>query len=157
MEVSLNANMCDAQTRLIAQELHGPFKVLGRSLAGSYGGVIEHLWIDFELIKAHAELRPPRAFRFQKRVAPPATLKGLGLTHCQNVGHYSVRPDFQVLLEMPIDKVAAYALRLIYDSTVVLAGKQKRLGAFDLSAFRSAFSENCRILGSDVSSIGSAR
>jgi hypothetical protein len=157
MEVSLNANMCDAQTRLIAQELHGPFKVLSRNLTGSYGGVIEHLWIDFELIPAHAALRPPRAFRFQKRVAPPAMLKGLGLSHCQNVGHYSVRQDFGVLLQFPMEQVAAYALRLIYESTVVLTGKQKRLGPFDPSAFRSSFLKNCRKLGYEVSSVGSAR
>ena len=157
MEVSLNANMCDSETLVIAQELRDPFKSLSQSLSGSYGGIVEHLWIDFELVQSHAQLRAPRTFRFQKRVAPPAMLKGLGQPHYHNVGHYSVRPDFATLFRTPVQQVAAYALKLIYQSTIVLAEKQKRLGGFNASAFRETFSEGCRNLGYEIQPRGVAR
>ena len=151
MEVSLNANAVDHETRQVASVLRAPFDSLAQKLSTDYGGEIEHLWIDFELNQHHASLRPPRPFRYQKRVAPPVMLKGLGLTHYNHVGHYSVRPDFQVLLGTPLDRVAAYALLLIYRSTSLLLEKQKRFGGFDASAFRANFLASCKNLGFDFS------
>jgi len=157
MEVSLNANAVDQDTRQIAPVLHAPFESLSRQLSKSYGGEIEHLWIDFELNQHHASLRPPRPFRYQKKVAPPALLRGLGLAHCNNVGHYSVRPDFHVLLATPPDRVTVYALQLIYRSTSMLLEKQKRLGGFDASTFRANFLVGCKNLGYDFSATESTR
>lgn len=149
MEVSLNANVVDQETGQIAQVLRPSFKSLERQLSKSYGGEIEHLWIDFELNQYHASLRPPRPFRYQKKVAPPALLRGLGLSHYNNVGHYSVRPDFYVLLATPLARVTAYALQLIYQSTSLLFEKQKRLGGFDARIFRASFLAGCKNLGYD--------
>src|SRR6187401_3258998 len=103
MEVGLHANMCDSTTRRIADALHAPFNAISRDLSKDYGGMMNQLWIDFELIESHAERRPPRSFRFQKRVggSSPDKLTGLPRTVHENVGHYSVRPNFQELRSVP--------------------------------------------------------
>jgi hypothetical protein len=49
MEISLHDNICDMNTLPIAQALHAPFKTIGSELSGDYGGIMEHLWISFEL------------------------------------------------------------------------------------------------------------
>lgn len=144
MELALHANMCDQATRKIADALHRPFKGIGAALSRDYGGTIKHLWIDFELIQSHCEMRPPRSFRLQKKVGGGRFhLTGLQTAVSENVGHYSVRPDFDTLLSLPLDAVVSYALSLIYDSTVVLIEKQKKLGCFDADAFRSDFRTVC--------------
>jgi hypothetical protein len=51
MEVGIHANMCDQATSRAAKALHTPFRELSALLQGEYGGVIEHLWIDLELIE----------------------------------------------------------------------------------------------------------
>ena len=148
MKLALHANMCDQATSKIASTLRPPFKAVGAALSKDYGGTIKHLWIDFELIRSHCELRPPRAFRFQKKVGGGRChLTGLQTSVSENVGHYSVRPDFDILLSLPLDAVASYALSLIYDSTVVLIEKQKKLGGFDAAAFRSDFGDFCAVAG----------
>jgi hypothetical protein len=152
MELSLHANMCDQATRKIADTLHQPFKAIGAALSKDYGGIIKHLWIDFELIRSHCELRPPRAFRLQKKVGGSRChLTGLQTPVSENVGHYSVRPDFDILLNLPLDAVVSYALSLIYDSTEVLIEKQKKLGGFDATAFRSDFRTFCASAGYKLS------
>jgi len=119
MKVGIHANMCDSDTQQIAFSLHEPFRALGNALEGEYGGTMEHLWIDLELIedscKADGTERHP--FRFQKRVAgrsyfglPPSDDKF-------NVGHYSVRPDFQLLKVLGARETVSYVLSLIYQST----------------------------------------
>jgi hypothetical protein len=148
MELSLHANRCDQATRKIAETLHQPFKTIGEALSRDYGGTLKHLWIDFELIRSHCELRPPRAFRVQKKVGGGRChLTGLQTSVSENVGHYSVRPDFDLLLHLPHDAVVSYALSLIYNSTVVLIEKQKKLGGFDAAAFRSDFVAFCAMAG----------
>jgi hypothetical protein len=145
MEVSLNANMCDQATQQIAKILRDAFKTIEKDLSKDYGGTIQHLWIDFELIQSHAERRRPFPFRFQKRVGGSIfELTGLPTPVCENVGHYSVRPDFQELLRIPLESVASYALSLIYASTSVLVEKQKKLGGFDAQRFRMDFLSSCR-------------
>jgi|ERR1035437_8536352 hypothetical protein len=151
MEVSLHANKCDQATTKIAKALHVPFKTIGSALSREYGGTIKHLWIDFELIRSHCELRPPYAFRFQKKVGGGTChLTGLKTAVSENVGHYSVRPDFDTLLHLPLDSVVAYALSLIYDSTSVLVDKQKKLGGFNASQFRADFLTICEECGSPL-------
>src|SRR5439155_221770 len=92
MEVSLNANMCDQATQRIAKILRDAFETIEKDLSKAYGGTIQHLWIDFELIQSHAEGRRPFPFRFQKRVGGSISkLTGLPTPVCENVGHYRVR------------------------------------------------------------------
>jgi hypothetical protein len=151
MDVKLNANMVDQATDRIGSVLRDAFKVIAKDISRDYGGTMEHLWIDFELIQSHAERRPPFRFRFQKRVGGSIfKLTGLPTPLCENVGHYSVRPDFQELLRIPLESVASYALSLIYASTSVLVEKQKKLGGFDAQRFRQEFLSSCREHGYDI-------
>ena len=151
MKVGLHANMCDASTERIASALHEPLRAIARDLSKDYGGTIKHLWIDFELIEAHATGRPAWSFRFQKRVggSSPDKLTGLPRDVHENVGHYSVRPDFQELRSIPQESVVSYVLTLIYQSTAVLLDK-KKLGGFDAAQFRSDFLASCRTHGYEI-------
>ena len=148
MKVALNANICDLATQGIAKVLHEAFAPIEKDLHNDYGGTMQHLWIDFELVESHAERQKPFPFRFQKKVGGGIfKLTGTRTPVYENVGHYSVRPDFQRLLSLPLDSVAAYALNLVYASTSVLLEKQKRLGGFDARKFRSDFASSCRAHG----------
>lgn len=159
MEVGLHANMCDSTTQRIAQALHAPFKAIARDLSKDYGGTMNHLWIDFELIESHAAWRPPWSFRFQKRVggSSPDKLTGLPRGVYENVGHYSVRPGFQELRSVPQESIVTYVLSLIYASTTVLIEKQKKLGGFDAERFRSDFLTTCRQHGYEIDSTNGKR
>jgi hypothetical protein len=159
MQLGLHANMCDSTTERIADALRAPFKAISRDLSKDYAGTMEHLWIDFELIEAHAPRRPPWSFRFQKRVggSSPDKLTGLPRSVRENVGHYSVRPDFQQLRRVPQDSIVGYVLSLIYASTSVLVEKQKKLGGFDAQRFRSEFLTTCRQHGYDIGTPNSER
>lgn len=151
MEVSLNANIVDQQTIRIADALRAAFEPVAKDMSKDYGGTIKHLWIDFELIQRFHEGRPPFPFRFQKKVGGSVCrLSGLPTPLCQHVGHYSVRPDFQKLLSLPLESVASYALSLIYASTSVLLVKQKKLGGFDASRFRADFLVSCQKHGFEI-------
>jgi hypothetical protein len=152
MEVKLNANMCDQATERIADTLRDAFKPISKELSKDYGGTMAHLWIDFELIQSHAERRPLFPFRFQKRVSGSSFTKltGLPAPVCEHVGHYSVRPDFQELLRIPLESVASYALSLIYASTSVLVEKKKKLGGFDAQRFRLDFLASCKEYGYQI-------
>ena len=152
MDVCLNANMCDAETEPLARILRHAFKTIEKDLSKDYGGSMQHLWIDFELIRSLQQRRSPFPFRFQKRVAGSGfkKLTGLPTTTYENVGHYSVKPDFQKLLRIPPDAVASYALGLIYASTSALIKKQKRLGGFDVHRFRQDFLTSCREHGFQI-------
>lgn len=153
MKVGLHANICDPTTERIAGALHAPFKAISRDLSKDYGGTIKHLWIDFELVETLAQRRPPWSFRFQKKVggSSPDKLTGLPRQVYENVGHYSVRPDFRELRNIPEDFVVNYALSLIYASTSVLIEKRKKLGGFDANKFRSDFIATCKQHGYEIS------
>lgn len=153
MNVGLHANMCDSDTERIARALHTPFDAIGRELSKDYGGTMEHLWIDFELIEAHARFGPAKAFRFQKSVggSSPDKLTGLPRLVHENVGHYSVRPDFRKLMGIPEERLVEHVLNLIYASTSILLEKQKKLGGFDAGRFRSEFVAVCRRHGYEIS------
>jgi hypothetical protein len=109
MEVGLHANICDSTTERIARALHAPFEAIGRDFSKDYRGTMENLWIDFELVEAHAQQRPAYSFRFQKRVggSSPDKLTGLPRRVYENVGHYSVRPNFQELRSMPQESIVS--------------------------------------------------
>ena len=154
MKVKLNANMVDQATDKIGQILRDVFETIEKDLSKDYGGTIKELWIDFELIESHAERRPPFPFRLQKRVSGSSFTKQTGLPAParEHVWHYSVRPDFQELLRIPLESVASYALSLIYASTSVLIEKQKKLGGFDAQRFRLDFLSSCREHGYQINS-----
>jgi hypothetical protein len=151
MKVALHANICDLSTQGIAKVLREAFTPIEKDLHNDYGGTMQHLWIDFELVARHAERRKPFPFRFQKKVGGGIfKITGTRTPVYENVGHYSVRPDFQRLKTLPLDSVATYALNLIYVSTSVLVEKQKRLGGFDAGRFRSDFVSSCRAHGHEI-------
>ena len=152
VKVGIHANDCDSSTEHIARALDAPFEALSRDLSKDYGGAMNHLWIDLELNELHAARRPPWSFRFQKQVggSSPDKFTGLPPGVYENVGHYSVRPDFQHLRSVPPGSVVSYVLGLIYASTSVLLEKQKRLVGFDAQKFRSDFFAACRARGYDI-------
>ena len=157
MKVALHSNMCDTDTSKIAQALHEPFRAIGADISGDYGGIMEHLWVDFELVRHHANLRQPRSFRFQKRVSGKDRFTGLDGPDMHNVGHYSVRPDFDHILALPIERTVIYALSLILSSTSILQSKVGRIGSFNAALFRSNFSAACASRGYNLASPLDAR
>ncbi len=152
MKVGIHANMCDTETQKISFALHEPFRALGRALEGEYGGTMEHLWIDLELIEDYCKQGSTERFpfRFQKRVSgrshfglPPSDDKF-------NVVHYSVRPDFHLLKSLATAQAVPYVLSLIFKSTGKLAEKKKRIGEFDLALFQRKYRDACMDLGFDL-------
>lgn len=156
MEVSLNANMYDNQTYKFSPILHDPLKAISRRLSGDYGGIMDHLWIDFELIQSHVEHRGPRTFRFQKRVSGRGNLTGIDFPDRHNVGHYSVCPDFSIMMALPLVGIPSYVLETIYASTTVLHEKSKRLGGFNAEMFRDRFLVACSDEGFPLNESGNA-
>ncbi|MFH1024839.1 MAG: hypothetical protein V1809_15775 [Planctomycetota bacterium] len=151
MEVSLNANKSDRATGRIAEILRAAFEAIEKDVSKDYGGTMQHLWIDVELIQSHAERRPSWPFRFQKRVGGSVLkLTGLPTPVYENVGHYGISPDFRRLLDTPLDSVANYVLGLVYESTSVLIEKQKKLDGFDAQRFRQEFLSSCRKHGFQI-------
>jgi hypothetical protein len=151
MEVSINASNCDSATSEIRAKLYDAFKIISKDLCKDYGGTMQHLWIDFELIQSHAERRPSWPFRFQKKVGGYTfKLTGLPIPVYENVGHYGISPDFQKIFNMPLDSAANYALSLIYESTSVLIDKKKKLGGFDAERFRRDFLSSCKKHGFQI-------
>jgi hypothetical protein len=151
MEVLLNANMCHFSMANIATGPRKAFAEVCVDLQNDYGGIMQHLWIDFEFLVHYRKESFP--FRFQRKVGGGVfKLTGLRTPVRENVGHYSVRPDFKHLEKLPLDAVPTYALSLIYASTSVLVDKQKRLGGFNASKFRSDFLSSCVAHGFAVGS-----
>lgn len=64
-----------------------------------------------------------------------------------NVGHFSVRPDFEFLMSLTKERAVRYALSLIYQGTEVLLAKQRKLGGFDAPRFRERLATECAALG----------
>ncbi len=150
MEVAIYANHCDMETQSIAPILLSPLELISKDLSNDYGGLMDHLWIEFQL----HDNRGPYSFRFQKKVGgtTPDRLTGIVPGVFKNVGHYSVLPDIAELVYIPRDSVVNYALQLLYKSTTVLIGKQKRLGKFDVERFRADFLAACTKHGYDMES-----
>jgi len=149
MNVQIDASQSDSTTTKLAEELREAFTKIESQLSGNYGGVIEHLWIDLELseMSVLAFGRPPKSFRFQKKVSGGSRMGLPAIPDSFNVGHYSVRPDFEVLKQSTIEQSINYIIGLVYKSTEILLSKQKKLGGFDTANFRSDFSAVCKDLG----------
>jgi len=154
MEVGIHANIYDRATANMAVALRKAFKELSERLQGQYGGVMDHLWIDLELVESHArtDVKERFAFRFQKRVSGHSRLGLPAIPDRFNVGHFSVRPDFQVITSLSVEQAVSYVLSLIYESTSILLEKQKKLGGFDAALFRNKFLDGCRSIGYEVPS-----
>lgn len=150
MEFRLRANICDTETYPISCALVEPSQALSDLMRGDYGGVMEHLWIDVELRDFGDAPKPSWPFRFQKRVSGRSHFGLPPVDDSFNVGHYSVRPDLQLLLTLPTKDSVAHVLQVVYESTIILNGKQKRLGDFDVSRFRSRFLEAALNIGYEI-------
>jgi len=154
MEVGIHANVCDRTTAKVAEALRKPFDELSKRLRGQYGGTMEHLFIDLELVESHTrpDGRERFPFRFQKRVSGHSRFGLPAIPDSFNVGHFTVRPHFQLLTSLSTEQVVPYVLSLIYASTSRLLEKQKKLGGFDAVLFRNKFLDACRSMGYEVSS-----
>lgn len=141
LEVRFHANIMNQDTEKVASVIRETLKNLSKQLSIDYDGIMEHLWIDMELLNN----AKPHAFRFQKRVS----IDSFGSkSYYYNVGHYSVKPDFEILLSLSSDEdISKYILQLLYNSTEILIKKQKRLGNFNAIAFRADFLSICHDLG----------
>lgn len=149
MKVGLHANIVDDDTKAIADAVRPVFKTLNQELEGEYGGLIEHLWIDLELLEhlAKADGRARHPFRFQKRVSGRSHF-GLPVTPDHfNVGHFSVRPDFKLVASSSGAIAVSHVLQRVYEESAVLLGKEKRLGGFDAALFREHLLSACQQLG----------
>ena len=137
MKVGLHANIVD-DTKALADALCPLFKTLSQGLEGDYGGAIEHLWIDLELLEylAKADGSPRHPFRFQKRVSGRSHFELPVASDHINVGHFIVRPDFALVASLPVDLAVSHVLQRVYDESAVLPGKPKKLGGFDTGRFQ---------------------
>jgi hypothetical protein len=153
MEVGFHANITDGATTKVAGSLHPVFESLSHRLRGEYGGMMEHLWIDIELVESHSRSdgKSKFPFRFQKRVSGRSPF-GIGepIPDSFNVGHFSVRPDFQILTSLLPNRAIPYVLSLIYEASSVLLEKQKKLGGFNANLFRQRFLEECKGMGYEI-------
>ena len=137
VKVGFHANIVDDDTKALAAALAPVFATLGQKLEGEYGGLIEHLWIDLELLEylAKADGSPRHPFQFQKRVSGRSRF-GLPVTPDHfNTGHFSVRPDFALVASLSVERAISHALQRIYQESAVLLGKEKKLGGFDAGIF----------------------
>jgi hypothetical protein len=140
MQVQISSPESDQGTHHIAETVRPHLARLSDFLAGEYGGPMEHLWVDLELIPGRADVRGAFSFRFQKRVAPSRDLKSLGAKEQFNVGHFSVRPDYFALAQIAPEEVPCYLMRVVYDATMTLE-KKRQLKGFDAGAFRRKFAQ----------------
>lgn len=134
LKVAIHANIVDQRTSGVADVIGKHLTNLEGMLRNDYGGEMEHLWIDLELL----ENSKPYSFRFQKRVASSTSYTEF---YAYNVGHYSVQPDFDILMKLSSeDEICSYILELLYESTSVLIHKEKKIGDFDVTRFQADFS-----------------
>ena len=152
MQVAMNANMQDIDKADVGAALRPVLADLSQRLTGDYGGIIEHLWMDVELMEfgSKPDGSPRHPFRFQKRVSGRSHFGLPRRPDTFNVGHFSVRPDFDLLLSLPKKRAVCYTLSLIYQGTEVLLAKEKKLGGFDAQRFRERLRTECSALGYSV-------
>lgn len=141
LKVAFHANMVEKSTQRVSDIIRNRFGNLEMELYNDYGGCMEHLWIDLELVESHDSW----PFRFQKRVDNPTSYTEL---YSYNVGHYSVKPDFETLKGLLSEEaICTYIFGLLYESTQILIDKQKKLDGFNATAFRFDFLSACKKLG----------
>jgi len=141
LKVEFHANMVDQNTEKVSDIIRKHFDNIQKSLNKDYGGNMEHLWIDLELVKSYK----PYPFRFQKRVENPTSFTEF---YSYNVGHYSIEPDYEKLKSLlSEEEICMYIFELWYESTQILIDKQKLLDGFDATQFRLDFLNVCKELG----------
>jgi len=141
LKVAFHANTVSNSTTKVSDIIRNHFDYIEKSLHKDYGGNMEHLWIDLELVEHYK----PYPFRFQKRVENSTSYTEF---YSYNVGHYSIEPDYKKLSELTSEKdICNYIFGLWYDSTQVLVDKQKKLGGFNATQFRLDFLTACEKLG----------
>lgn len=154
MKCSVHLGPIDSDLTSIANRLSPLLDALSVRLSRVYGGAMEHLWITLHLSPTLAAWHrpPPLSFRFQKRVSGRAAQSKFSATAVQdsyNVGHFGVQPNYDALLQLTPPSDLEYLLRVIYDATEVLEGKQTKLGGFDVQNFRADFAQAVRELNSE--------
>ncbi|MBN1500270.1 MAG: hypothetical protein JW982_08945 [Spirochaetes bacterium] len=149
MEVKFHANMYDSKTQHIANTIQPVFEKLELKLSAEYGGDIEHLWIDLELVERDTGTmgKPTFPFRFQKRVSGRSQFGLPSMPDIYNVGHLSVKPDYRILESNPPEKNIPYILALIYNELLILNEKKKKLNGFNSELFISNYLDSCSDLG----------
>lgn len=136
LKVQFGANMYESKTEKVVRALEDILPEIEKALHQDYGGSMEELWIDLELIEGRGGFK----FRFQKRVGIQNIMGTHIAKYYYNVGHYSVTPDFEVLKNLRTEEeIRHYILNLIYLSTEILQKKSKALGEFDAEKFRKDF------------------
>lgn len=144
LKVEFHANIVDECTKKVADVIGNYFEKIELELYKDYGGSMEHLWIDLDLLESYTSF----PFRFQKRVSNPTSYTEF---YAYNVGHYSVRPDFKKLSGLVSEEeICSYVFELLYQSTQILVDKQKKLDGFNATAFRLDFLSACEKLGYSV-------
>lgn len=139
LSVGIHSNIYETITKRVTDAIKEPIDKLEKKLNNDYGGNMEHLWIDLELVESHLKDRKSFPFRFQKRVEV--------VDYNYNVGHYSIAPDFEKLKTLPDELICNYVLELVFESTQVLIDKQNKLDGFDAIKFRSDFLKFCNEIG----------
>jgi len=141
LKVKLFANIVTKNTKKIADIINSHFGYLEKNLSKDYGGNMEHLWIDLELVENYRHF----PFRIQKRVKNPTSYTEF---YSYNVGHYSIEPDYEKLNGLLSEKeICEYIFGLWYESTQILVDKQKKLDGFNATQFRLDFLNACEKLG----------
>lgn len=149
MKVGIHAAVVDSDTQALATAITPVFDALGRALEGEYGGSVEHLWIDLELLAylANEDGSARYPFRFQKRVSGRSRFGLPTVADSFNVAHFSVRPDFALLASLPVEESIGHVLERIYQESMVLLDKQKKLGGFNAGLFLERLLIECQRLG----------
>lgn len=144
LSVNFHANMIEEKTKKISEAIESFFPKIETALRQDYGGVMEFLWIDVVLIVWHDTFN----FRFQKRVGIQDISGTSVANYYYNVGHYSVKPDFDHLKTLQDEgEICRYIFGLLYDSMAVLEKKSKSLGGFNAQKFRTDFKTACEQQG----------
>lgn len=140
LKVKFHANIITDKTEKVAHFIRKHFDKIEKKLNNDYGGNMEHLWIDLELVE-HYKSYP---FRFQKRVKISESFTEF---YSYNIGNYSIHPDYRKLSELESEEdICTYIFGLWYDSTQVLVDNQKKLQGFDATKFRLDFLNTCKEL-----------
>jgi hypothetical protein len=149
MKLEINANIYDESTQKLAHALRPLISQLSERLSGDYGGPMEYLCIDIELLEylSKPDGSPRYAFRLQKRVSGRGRLGLPAVPDRLNVGHYSVRPDFAFIASNSTSKSVAHVLAHVHISLQTLKAKQKKLGDFDVDLLIRRYSEVCKEIG----------
>lgn len=149
MKVCIGISATDNQSETFLFVLQDFFGIIGDKLEGNYGGIMEELWIDFELVESFAkkDKKQNHAFRFAKRVSGRSHFGFPPSPDSFNIGHFSVRPDFNYLRTNTAENIIRYCLKLIYIELQGLKTKEKKLGGFNSELLCKNFFEECKSLG----------